>query len=184
MPRFAAQKLSDAEVASLEAYIASFPAPSASELPTAPDANATGAKLYDSSCSMCHGPEGRGLMGPGILNSPVSLADFTTQVHNGGKTMPPFPQLSNSDVQAIYAYLHPAHTQRADAAVGNVVRLPGSPKRVVLSLAVLVLLLVIFAVVVLNARQRLRRRFERERAQDARIAAELGDSERISVRTV
>lgn len=79
------------------------------------DEDSEGAKLYALHCSACHGNYGRG--GVGI---PLALEDFLKSVSNQyiarsirfgrpGRVMPPFPRLSDQQVQAITEYVRSFH---------------------------------------------------------------------------
>ncbi|HET8744528.1 MAG TPA: cytochrome c oxidase subunit II [Ramlibacter sp.] len=76
---------------------------------TLPDIVARGEKVYAANCAACHQPNGKGA-GP-ILpldGSPVVLdADKTKQIQvvlNGRNAMPPWKQLSDTDIAAVISY--------------------------------------------------------------------------------
>ena len=75
---------------------------------------------------MCHGAEARGGIGPGILNTSLTLPQFMNQLRHGGGLMPPFAadQVSAAQAAQVYAYLHPP-LRRADA--GAIFPLPAMP---------------------------------------------------------
>lgn len=75
---------------------------------------AAGAKLYGNSCAGCHGNRGQGAMAPSLKASAAwTPAQFKTAITKGkspkGKAfaavMPRFPQLKDSDLRNMQAYL-------------------------------------------------------------------------------
>jgi mono/diheme cytochrome c family protein len=167
MPPFGPDRLSNEEVAGLVAYVNAMPAPPAAALLAPPDMKLPGAKVFGADCSMCHGPEGRGLIGPGILNTPVSQQQFMVQVRNGGNGMPPFQAstVSDQDVQAMFTFLH---SGVKDPYPGRLFAVPDPeyPLKGALVLAALIALLFVI-------RFTRRRRFAREDAQATLTPAEV-----------
>lgn len=75
-------------------------------------------------CATCHGPEGRGAVGPALASLPRPLADFTRYVRQPAGKMPPFtPQaISDVDLADIYAFLqsaNPAPPSNLASLTGN-----------------------------------------------------------------
>jgi len=79
------------------------------------DEDVAGAKLYAQHCAACHGNYGRG--GVGV---PLALEDFLESVSNQyiartirlgrpGRVMPPFPRLTDQEVQKITEYVRSFH---------------------------------------------------------------------------
>lgn len=69
-----------------------------------------GATIFATNCSMCHGPQGAGDVGPGpklANNQLLGNTQFViTQVEHGGRVMPPFGnKLSDSEVAAVLTYI-------------------------------------------------------------------------------
>jgi quinoprotein glucose dehydrogenase len=76
-----------------------------------------GAELYKTRCSLCHGPELKGVvpMFPSLIGvtGRVSDADIKKQIRNGKGRMLPFPDLSDDDLNSLVLFLK---TQTPDAA--------------------------------------------------------------------
>lgn len=73
---------------------------------------ARGEEIYSQNCSQCHQADGSGNP-PAFpaLKDNENLADpghVTTQIREGGNGMPPFPNLSDSDVAAVGTYVRNA----------------------------------------------------------------------------
>ena len=62
-----------------------------------------GKELYDAKCASCHGADGKGGSGPNILNA--SESKFYRVIQNGDGPMPAFPELSDTDIDNIIAYV-------------------------------------------------------------------------------
>ena len=126
MPAFPASRISDQELQQLVTYVGGLATPPATALLPAPAASAPGAAPFQARCLMCHGAEARGGIGPGILNTSLTLPQFMNQLRHGGGLMPPFAadQVSAAQAAQIYAYLHPP-LRRPDA--GAVYTLPAMP---------------------------------------------------------
>ena len=139
MPAFPASQLSDRRLAALMVYVNQLPAPAPSAILPAPKADAPGAALFQTDCFVCHGAEGRGAIGPGILNTALSLPRFTAQVRHGGGPMPAFapPMLSESQLKAIYAYLHPRLGPPDRGTVDPLPSVPNYPAAFFFGLAIL-----------------------------------------------
>jgi len=80
-----------------------------------PDAESAkaGEPLYRDNCSTCHGPTARGSQGPNLIRSPLVLHDdkgeTIGQVIKLGRPsggMPPFPNLSETQIYEIAEYIH------------------------------------------------------------------------------
>ncbi len=75
--------------------------------PAAEDTEATpeelGQALYELKCMGCHGSDASGGSAPGIQNE--SDAKFYTAIQNGDGPMPAFPDLSDTDIANIIAYV-------------------------------------------------------------------------------
>ena len=72
---------------------------------------AEGAALFSSSgCPQCHGPEGMGTAkAPSLRDVPKQLTpeQTHTQIHDGGKQMPPFGEaLTEEQIAALVDFLH------------------------------------------------------------------------------
>jgi cytochrome c oxidase cbb3-type subunit III len=79
----------------------------------APDAAAAkkGEPLFKQNCGGCHGENGRGAQGPNLVRSVTVLHDEKGEqigavVRNGRPGMPPFPALSQDDINNISQFLH------------------------------------------------------------------------------
>ena len=109
MPAFPPARVSDAQLNSLLIYVNAMPQPPATAQLPAPDAKAPAATVFQNNCLACHGIEARGGLGPGILNTSLSLPRFLNQVRHGGGVMPAFApaQISTQQARAMYAWLHP-----------------------------------------------------------------------------
>jgi mono/diheme cytochrome c family protein len=69
-----------------------------------------GARLFvESGCAHCHGPAGSGGdRGPDLkdIGRRMTVAKMTTQIHDGGQSMPPFGDvLAPQDITDVVAYL-------------------------------------------------------------------------------
>jgi mono/diheme cytochrome c family protein len=70
----------------------------------------TGAQIYQSSCAVCHGPDGEGGVGPELGGGAVveafpDVADQIVVVTNGRGAMPSFNRtLSTQEIQAVVDY--------------------------------------------------------------------------------
>jgi len=74
----------------------------------APAANiGDGRAAFANTCSVCHGEQGEGAMGPKIAGTALTLADFLSRVRMGKGAMPPFDSATVPDAQAanIYEFL-------------------------------------------------------------------------------
>jgi mono/diheme cytochrome c family protein len=95
MPRFSADQVSDADIASIYAWLTSLSA---------------GAQVWASSpCAGCHGPNAEGKIGPRLTGTELSLDQVKNKVHQGasGMEMPRFSadQVSDADIANIYIWL-------------------------------------------------------------------------------
>jgi mono/diheme cytochrome c family protein len=72
-----------------------------------PAAESRGEKLYDGTCKRCHGPEGRGAMGPSLIPFDWSTEEALELIRHPRCDMPPIPasQLSDAEVAQIVDYL-------------------------------------------------------------------------------
>jgi mono/diheme cytochrome c family protein len=69
---------------------------------------AHGQQLWqEQSCSLCHGAQAAGGVGPALVNNQMSLATLTQMLRVGRGTMPAFGQdkLSDQDISDIYSWL-------------------------------------------------------------------------------
>lgn len=68
---------------------------------------AQGKDAFTTSCSLCHGEQAEGAMGPQIAGTSFSFSDFANRVRTGKGAMPPFDSATVPDAQIanIYAYL-------------------------------------------------------------------------------
>ena len=62
-----------------------------------------GKALYEANCMGCHGADATGVSAPGILDRPDE--DFVNAIQNGKGYMPAFPDLSDTDIGNIIAYV-------------------------------------------------------------------------------
>ena len=62
-----------------------------------------GQALYDAKCAACHGADAKGASGPNITNQ--SDNKFFSAIQNGEGPMPAFPELSDTDIGNIIAYV-------------------------------------------------------------------------------
>jgi mono/diheme cytochrome c family protein len=62
---------------------------------------------YDTSCKVCHGPEGRGNAGPALVPFELEDEELLARVREGGGEMPPFSEkrVSDDEVKQIASYL-------------------------------------------------------------------------------
>jgi mono/diheme cytochrome c family protein len=62
-------------------------------------------------CATCHGPEGKGAVGPALAPPPRPFGDFTRYVRQPAGKMPPFTTqtVSDADLADIYAFLQSAN---------------------------------------------------------------------------
>ncbi|GHH60532.1 hypothetical protein GCM10009090_36030 [[Pseudomonas] boreopolis] len=78
-------------------------------MPASAQDAAAGAKLYASNCSACHGADRSGMAGtfPALTDVGKRLdpKQMKEKIRKGGGLMPPFPQLSEKDVEDITAFL-------------------------------------------------------------------------------
>ncbi len=156
MPAFPQSEISEAELQALVAYVDSLPTPTSAEMLPAPSPKVAGASVFLTNCMGCHGLDARGAVGPGILNTALTLPQFMQQVRNGGGIMPPFTekQVSDSAARAVYAYLHPT-LARADP--GTVDALPAVTNYTADSLFVFAALALLAQVASERRRRRMRR---------------------------
>ncbi|HXJ32694.1 MAG TPA: c-type cytochrome [Candidatus Eisenbacteria bacterium] len=97
MPAYSSAELSNADVASIEAYLAGLCTASGIDRP---------ADLYESNCGSCHGTDARGVQGrPDVrcavkIHDPVRLGQGT-----GPDAMPAFANLSDADIATLAGYL-------------------------------------------------------------------------------
>ncbi|HFK2919121.1 TPA: cytochrome c [Stenotrophomonas maltophilia] len=70
---------------------------------------AAGAKLYSTNCTACHGADRAGMPGafPALTDIGKRLdgAQIKDKIRKGGGLMPPFPQLSQQEIDDIASYL-------------------------------------------------------------------------------
>ncbi|KAB7770205.1 cytochrome C [Xanthomonas maliensis] len=75
----------------------------------AKDDPAAGAQLYATNCTACHGADRAGVAGafPALtdVGQRLNAAQIKGKIRNGGGLMPPFPQLSQQDVDNIASFL-------------------------------------------------------------------------------
>ncbi|WP_456359751.1 c-type cytochrome [Xanthomonas translucens] len=75
----------------------------------AKDDPAAGAQLYATNCVACHGADRAGVPGafPALTDVGKRLkpAQVKEKIRNGGGLMPPFPQLSQQDVDNLASFL-------------------------------------------------------------------------------
>ncbi|TFZ46604.1 cytochrome c [Stenotrophomonas maltophilia] len=73
------------------------------------DDPAAGAKLYTTNCTACHGADRAGMPGafPALTDVSKRLqpAQIKDKIRKGGGLMPPFPQLSQQEIDDIASYL-------------------------------------------------------------------------------
>ena len=73
------------------------------------DDPAAGAQLYATNCTACHGADRAGIPGafPALtdVGKRLESAQIKEKIRNGGGLMPPFPQLSQQDVDNIASFL-------------------------------------------------------------------------------
>ena len=133
MPAFSPARISDAQLAGLLAWVNALPPPPTPARLPAPNAHAPGAAIFQANCLACHGVEARGGIAPGILNTPLPLTRFLSQLRHGGGLMPAFTPAQISPLQAdqIYGYLHPP---LSSPEPGRRVPLPSVPNYVQLTL--------------------------------------------------
>ena len=113
-------------------------------------------------------------MGPGVLNTPIGFDAFKEQVRKGSGAMPPFPQMSDSDIAAMYAWLHPPLRSRPDP--GRVVHIPHAPNYTLAS-AVFVLLIVLFTLFAIARRNRREAVQAKNRAEWEPVARKIESSD-------
>ena len=73
-------------------------------------ASTDGAELYQQSCAACHGASGLGgsggpAIGPGSNATTLTDPELAAVIRNGQGTMPGFPNLSDTQVDAIVAFV-------------------------------------------------------------------------------
>jgi mono/diheme cytochrome c family protein len=68
-----------------------------------------GASRWTASCADCHGPDGRGAVGPNLVDRPIlwRASEFAAIVRRGGAAMPA-TNLSDAEVAALLAHLRSA----------------------------------------------------------------------------
>ena len=73
------------------------------------DDPAAGAKLYSANCTACHGADRAGMPSafPALtgINKRLQPAQIKEKIRKGGGLMPPFPQLSQQEIDDIASYL-------------------------------------------------------------------------------
>lgn len=73
------------------------------------DDPAAGAQLYATNCTACHGADRAGVAGtfPALtdVGKRLDATQIKQKIRNGGGLMPPFPQLSQQDVDNIASFL-------------------------------------------------------------------------------
>lgn len=73
------------------------------------DDPAAGAKLYSANCTACHGADRAGMPGafPALtdISKRLQPAQIKDKISKGGGLMPPFPQLSQQEIDDIASYL-------------------------------------------------------------------------------
>ncbi|MBD7922955.1 MULTISPECIES: c-type cytochrome [Xanthomonas] len=73
------------------------------------DDPAAGAQLYATNCTACHGADRAGVPGafPALtdVGKRLDSAQIKEKISKGGGLMPPFPQLSQQDVDNIASFL-------------------------------------------------------------------------------
>lgn len=92
-------------------------APSQPQAQASPELAAQGRKHFQRYCQTCHAPQDgsrrtapdlNGLYGRGLtpaMKQPVTDANISGHIKQGGPRMPPFPWLSKQDIAALLAYL-------------------------------------------------------------------------------
>jgi mono/diheme cytochrome c family protein len=87
----------------------STPTPKPTETPKAPDTNSEAAQaLFKQSCTSCHGVDLAGDFGPNLqkVGGRLTKEQITTQITNGGESMPSFEKKLNTDeIQALAYWL-------------------------------------------------------------------------------
>ena len=66
-----------------------------------------GERVYDGNCRTCHGPEGRGAVGPPLIPFDWSYEEALELIRRPVCDMPPVPEsaLSDAEVAQVVAYL-------------------------------------------------------------------------------
>ena len=66
-----------------------------------------GERLYDGNCRRCHGPEGRGAVGPSLIPFDWSYEEALELIRHPVCDMPPVPKsaLSDAEVAHVVVYL-------------------------------------------------------------------------------
>lgn len=115
----AALGLALALAAGAYAHQASGPAlaAQADQTPPAPELAAQGRRHFEHYCQNCHapqdgslrrGPDLTGLYGRALtpaMRQPVTDANLSSHIQQGGPRMPPFPWLDQAEIAALLAYL-------------------------------------------------------------------------------
>jgi len=113
MPPFS--NLSAQDLADIRAYLAGLKSGESSEAasaaaPTAGEDKskvAKGESVYTQQCAGCHGPNGEGGFGPALAGSPLldNPNEFNKITQEGRGQMPPYPQVSDEELEAVRAFL-------------------------------------------------------------------------------
>ncbi len=79
--------------------------------PEEPSQVAQGAKLFTDNCSLCHGPDATGGVGPDLISSTMTNAEMLAVIGDGRSAMPGFSAiLSAADTDAVVAYVDATRT--------------------------------------------------------------------------
>lgn len=98
--------LSDSDISSIELYLSQFKVKGLDTM--------SGATVYRMYCATCHGDSAQGLTGKGI-GIKGDTANVSNYVHNGGKTMPKFTQITETQIKQIKDFLN-SFTMPTDGA--------------------------------------------------------------------
>ena len=117
MPTFGGT-LSPEEIESVAEYVGTLSTVSDEEASEPPgEDNARGAELFGSQCALCHGSDGAGGSGPGLIGTAASTSALVSVIRDGSGSMPAFGgSLSESDIEAIADWLASRGSASGDAS--------------------------------------------------------------------